>query len=130
MAKEFTEKWLQALTLSVSIPAALRVKPLMNDIDCVSTRSDQAEQEASSRRLWDYAQAQGLGPMLYEAPYRSSPWRFEDEESFVFEREQASASDAFDDWANGLGLRNHSVRLMATVNQEDWSQLLRTRPFG
>ena len=124
--KEFTEKWLQALSLSASLPAAQRIKPLLNDIDCVCMQRTEQEHLEAATRLWDYAGTVGLQSLLEAAPYKQGEWRFSDEEAFVFERSESKAATPFEDWIQGLGLKPYQQPMMAIVNQDDWSEVLRT----
>ncbi len=126
-AKEFTEKWLQALSLSAALPAAQRIKPLMNDIDSICMQRSEKEQLDAANRLWDFAGNVRLRPLLTATPYQFGEWRFEDdeEEAFVFERPESDRTDSLDEWIQSLGLRQHQVPMVAIVNQEDWSQILR-----
>ena len=127
IAKEFTEKWLQALSLSAAHPAAQRIKPLMNDIDCICMQRNEQEQLDAASRLWDYAGTVELRPLLSATPFQFGEWRFEDdeEEAFVFERPESDRTDSLDEWIQSLGIRQQQVPMVAIVNQEDWSQILR-----
>jgi len=124
--KEFTEKWLQALSLSANIPAAQRIKPLLNDIDCVCMQRTEQEHLEAATRLWEYAGTVGLRSLLEAAPYKQGEWRFAEEESFVFERSETKAETPFDDWLQGLGLKPYQQPMMAIINQENWAEILRT----
>ena len=123
--KQFTEKWLQALSLSANNPAAQRIKPLLNDIDCLCMQRSEDEQLSAASRLWAYAEKAGLRPLLEAAPYQIGEWRFHDEEAFVFERSDTSSDLPFEDWTNGLGLKSHRLPMTAIVNQDDWSEIVR-----
>jgi hypothetical protein len=127
MGKEFTEKWLQALSMSASQPAAQRIKPLFNDIDSICMQRDEPEQVEAAGRLWEFAGTVALRPLLSVTPFQFGEWRFEDdeEEAFVFEQPESDQTGSLDHWINALGLRSHQVPMVAIVNQEDWSQILR-----
>ena len=125
ITKEFTENWLQALSLSAAFPEARRIKPLMNDIDSICMERSEPEQLDAANRLWEYAGTVGMRPLLTITPYQQNKWRFDDEEAFVFERSESKHTESLDKWILSLGLRQHKVSMLATINQDDWSEILR-----
>ncbi|MDZ4848080.1 MAG: hypothetical protein SGI77_02205 [Pirellulaceae bacterium] len=123
--KEFTEKWLQALSISASHPAAQRIKPLLNDIDCLRIQRTEQEHLDAAKRLWEYASPVGLQSILSISPHRAGAWRFDGDEAFVFEQSESNAASEFESWVHGLGLMKHRIPMMAIINQDDWSEIMR-----
>ncbi len=123
--KEFTEKWLQALTLAAKHLEAQRVKPFLTDIDAISTHLELEDRVAAGKRVWEYCQQNSLASWLTMTPCQQSPWTFEDEDRFTFEPASRSTSTDVDSWLSEIGVLPQSVKLIATVNQVDWTALLR-----
>ena len=123
--KEFTEKWLQALTLSAALPAAQRIKPLISDIDSLSNYQPNEDRLTMAKHLWGYGVQEGLQPILEIAPYQHKEWRFDDEERFRFESLQPEGTEGYESWVAGLGLTKGEIPLVAVVNYDDWTNLLR-----
>ncbi len=121
----FTENWLQALTQSVSIPDARLVKPMMTDIDTVCQLREQADQEAAALRVWEYATANGLQPILEILPTQQTEWRFHDDEIFVYRLAKPASCQSISEWSNLLGILPAEFPLIATVTEADWADLLR-----
>lgn len=126
--REFTESWLQALTLSASHVQARSIRPWLSTIQLVGASESLPEQQAEATKLWDYAHANGLVPLLNFLPVRSSPWRFEDNELFVFlPNSERAAADGGDRqaWIADLGFNGFTVPAKAQVTSQDWVTLIR-----
>ncbi|MFO0014485.1 MAG: hypothetical protein ACK553_17260 [Planctomycetota bacterium] len=123
---EFTANWLQALMLAADNAAARRIRPWMTDMDAVSAASHSAGQTEAARRLWEYANQHGLGPLLAQLPLRQPGFRFEDDECFRFQRSvPASSIASADEFIGDLGLIPSEWSWRGLVTQADWTNLLR-----
>jgi hypothetical protein len=127
--REFTESWLQALTLSANHEKARAIRPWLTTIQVLTASESLPEQKDEAIKLWNYAHEHNLAGMLELIPARSSPWHFEDDEDFVFTREplavSASPEDQKNVWLNDLGIDTSSIRAKARVTSQDWTTLVR-----
>lgn len=127
--REFTESWLQALTLSANHEKARSIRPWMTTIQVLSASESLPEQHDEAVKLWNYAQANHLTGFLELIPAKSSPWHFEDDEDFVFnpklEEFGQSSQDALQQWMTLLGIHQSSIPATATVTSQDWTTMVR-----
>ena len=82
--REFTESWLQALTLSADHSHARSIRPWLTTIQTLAASAPNAEQAQEAEKLWEYASGHGLLSLITCSPARSTPWRFEDDECYKF----------------------------------------------
>jgi hypothetical protein len=127
--REFTESWLQALTLCVNHEKARTIRPWMTTIQVLTASESLPEQCDEAIKLWDYAQSHGLIGLLGLIPANCSPWRFEDDEEFVFVpdvvKRNASCPDPKEQWLENLGVQKSSIKATARVTSQDWTTLVR-----
>lgn len=134
--KEFTEKWIQALTLAATIPAAQQIKPLFSDLDSLCSQNQSEDRAAAAKRIWDFASPNGLTDLLQITPAKEVQWRFPEEDSFRFESEPAEqeGSLTYEQWLTSLGIATSTdagsqqatgMKRFAVVTQQDWVDLLR-----
>lgn len=127
--REFTESWLQALTLCVNHEKARSIRPWLTTIQVLSASESLPAQQEEADKLWLYAQSHHLGNLLDLIPAKSNPWRFEDDEDFVFTPDLhqlvVSVPDAKEQWLILLGIRPDSIPAKATVTSQDWTTMVR-----
>jgi hypothetical protein len=125
--KEFTESWLQALSLSAGHETARKIRPWITDIGWICASELVPEQSDAALRVWDYCQANGLLDLLTTTPFWSLTWRFDEDEFFEFDRSAGEPKRPmdFDTWRTGLGIEPTAVLLNARATQTDWTNLLR-----
>jgi hypothetical protein len=123
--KQFSENWLQALTLSISSPSARLVKPLMSDIDQISQSRDVQEQLAAADRVWSFSQENKIAPLLVLIPSQQTDWTFSDEEVFTYQNESKANLESKEAWIQSLGLAPGEFVLKTTATSGDWAELLR-----
>lgn len=123
--KAFTQHWLQSLTLVAREPVAQRIKPLIDTIDDISRASADVDRTAAARRLWDFAEAEGLRSMLEILPVEQPTWIFDRDDSFLYRRTDRDQITDFETWLKCLGIEACEVPLMADVTSRDWLNLAR-----
>jgi len=90
--REFTESWLQALTLSADHSHARSIRPWLTTIQTLAASAPNAEQAQEAEKLWEYASGHGLLSLITCLPARSTPWRFEDDECYKFSPVDSSSN--------------------------------------
>ena len=127
--REFTESWLQALTLCVNHEKARAIRPWISTIQVLSASEVLPEQKDEAIKLWSYAKEHQLQGLLELIPAHSSPWRFEDDENFVFTPAPIQSSDPLypsqSQWLELLGIVPCSFRATARVTSHDWTTMVR-----
>lgn len=123
--KEFTESWIQALTLSVESQAARRIRPWMTDIDAISAVKLNEGHLDAAKRVWDFCQLNGLAPLLQFIPANRTGWKFDEDECFVFEPIYTEDAKTLETWSARLGLVAGDTKLSGRVTYEDWTNLIR-----
>lgn len=127
--REFTESWLQALTLCINHEKARTIRPWLTTIQVLTASETLPEQKDEAIKLWNYAGEFKLDSFLELIPAKSSPWRFEDDEDFVFTPDlpklEASKSDPLERWLVTLGIQNCSIPATARVTSHDWTTIVR-----
>jgi hypothetical protein len=121
----FTENWIQSLTLAAKVPAAQRVKPLVSDVDAIGSNNPETDRLAAATRLWEFANTERLLPFLDIIPSQCHAWKFEDDESFIFEAKPNWSAADKDSWLRAVGVVSFDIELTAEVNKEDWYTLIR-----
>jgi len=129
--REFTESWLQALTLSADHTHARSIRPWLTTVQTLAASEPSQEQAAEAQKLWDYANANGLTTLLECLPVRSIGWQFEDDECYKYSvqgqgESQSEEADARKSrWLRDLGITPIEVSAVAHVTASDWSNALR-----
>lgn len=130
LAREFTESWLQALTLSASNEAARRIRPWMTALGALSASEPLPDQLAAAKQLWQFAHSRGLVSLLSEIPLRQSEWRFEENELFSFQLRQLADGkkniQSEGEFVAALAIEPVALEWTASVTQSDWTNLLRS----
>jgi hypothetical protein len=127
--REFTESWLQALTLSANHEKARAIRPWLTTIQVLCASETLPEQKDEALKLWNYAHQNDLEGLLELIPANSTPWHFEDDEEFVFTPVPDPGSNSLEiqqnHWLVQLGIADSSIRAKATVTSQDWTTLVR-----
>jgi hypothetical protein len=129
--REFTESWLQALTLSANIDAARRIRPWMTILTALGSSEVLPDQRAGAEQTWRYAYENGLLGLLSILPFRQSEWRFEEDEVFAFRHAHETQGGAagplknVDEFIQTLAIEPISVPMLASVTSGDWTNLIR-----
>ncbi|MFM2217165.1 MAG: hypothetical protein RL240_1483 [Planctomycetota bacterium] len=138
--REFTESWLQALTLSADHSHARSIRPWLTTIQTLAASAPNAEQAQEAEKLWEYASGHGLLSLITCLPARSTPWRFEDDECYKFSPVDSSSNqtpngDAVgttdgsaitkERWLTELGISPVRFSGVAHVTAADWSNAIR-----
>jgi len=123
--KAFTQNWLQSLTLVAREPAAQRIKPLLDCADTLSRMNSEADRSDAAARLWEYATAENLKPLLEIIPFQQPIWHLDPDETFVFHHQPLTAIDDLATWMTCLGVVPADIRLVAHVTSKDWMNVLR-----
>jgi hypothetical protein len=127
--REFTESWLQALTLCINHEKARTIRPWITTIQVLTASETLPEQKDEAIKLWNYAQENKLGALLELIPAKAQPWHFEDDEEFVFtpDRNELSAqiNDPIKLWLVDLGIETFAIPATARVTSQDWTTMVR-----
>ena len=123
--KAFTQHWLQSLTLVAREPVAQQIKPWMDTIDDISRASTEVDRGAAARRLWDFAQSEGLRSLLEILPVEQPAWLFDRDDPFQYRRVGRDEITDFVTWSKCLGIEACAVALAAEVTSRDWLNLVR-----
>lgn len=123
--KAFTQQWLQALTLVAREPVAQQIKPLLDTISDISRAGGEADRLAAAKRLWTFAESEGLLPLLEIVPVQQPTWIFDRDDPFQFHRTVRDKVTSFESWLPLIGLTEGEVTLSADVSSRDWLTLAR-----
>ena len=127
--REFTESWLQALTLCINHEKARSIRPWLTTIQVLTASETLPEQKDEAIKLWKYSQETNLEGFLELIPAKSSPWHFEDDEEFVFtpnlEQLTTDIADPLTRWLISLGIEKGSIRAAARITSQDWTTMVR-----
>lgn len=118
----FRESWIQALTLSIKEPDALRVRPFFTAVDRLSGSGGEITPEAAAQTVWADADELKLRGALNWLPARQSPWTWDAFENFVFEPLPSAEAQSLDAWRADLGLAPRAWSLLARIDSHDWKQ--------
>ena len=127
--REFTESWLQSLTLCINHEKARTIRPWITTIQVLTSSQTLPEQTDEAIKLWNYAQENKLGGLLELIPANALPWHFEDDEEFVFTPNLEQLTQQVDDpkrrWLINLGIENFAIPATARVTSQDWTTMVR-----
>jgi hypothetical protein len=124
--REFTESWLQALTLSATNEAARGIRPWMTAIASLGASEALPDQLDAAKKLWEFGSNHGLLGLLSCTPFRQPEWRFEEDESFVFQHPPGAETLVDEDaFMRSLAIQPIDVPMIARATQSDWTNWIR-----
>jgi hypothetical protein len=127
----FTQSWIQSLTQAAEIPATRTIKAKLEWVDAVCLNRPDVDRMAAAKELWSFAETEGLSGLLQIVPTNHSPWVFDREDIFIYERTPEGLAElkrawSLEAWTQSLGIQPSKFALVAEVTSSDWMALVRS----